>query len=80
MLHLRFGKLLHLGLNFITFTVGITFSVVITFSGDTTCQWTMAGPLKLSEHVHLKNCEKPWSLLIANLIAAVRWLTTVSTI
>ena len=48
MLHLRLGKLLHLALNFITFTVGITFrlicvtftvgitfSVVITFSGDT---------------------------------------------
>ena len=48
MLHLRFGKLLHLALIFlhlplvlhlalicVTFTVGITFSVVITFSGDT---------------------------------------------
>ena len=35
MLHLRLGKLLHLALKFITFTVGITFSVVITFSGDT---------------------------------------------
>ena len=49
MLHLRLGKLLHLALNFITFmfvlhlalicvpfTVGIKFSVVITFNGDTT--------------------------------------------
>ena len=49
MLHLRLGKLLHLALNFITitvgitfsvsfcvtFTVGITFSVIITSSGDT---------------------------------------------
>ena len=35
MLHLRLGKLLHLALNFVTFTVGITFSVVITVSGDT---------------------------------------------
>jgi len=34
-LHLRFDKLLHLALMFITFTVGITLSVVITFSGDT---------------------------------------------
>ena len=36
MLHLRLGKLLHVALNFITFTVGTTFSIVITFSGDTT--------------------------------------------
>ena len=35
MLHLRLGNLLHLALICVTFKVGITFSVVITFSGDT---------------------------------------------
>ena len=35
MIFITFAEVLHLELIFITFTVGITFSVVITFSGGT---------------------------------------------
>ena len=68
-LHLRLGKLLHLALHFITFTVGITFSVlicvtftvgitfrvIITFSGE---QLHMLHKYMLSTETEISNCNR----------------------